>query len=90
MGKDLVLITQRKNGQKAKMAVIAAENFEEAFSFVKESYWTALEKAFLAASMSGGLRFTEALNLRPCDLDLKEGWPLNGTSDISPARFPSL
>jgi integrase len=52
---------------------MAAENFEKAFEVVRDSGLPLCERAFLATSMSGGLRFTECLSLRPCDLSLADG-----------------
>jgi integrase len=69
---SIIHLTQRKNGQRSKIAVIKSENFNKAFGFVTESHLSLVEKTFLLLSMSGGLRFTECFNLRPVDINLKE------------------
>ena len=73
MKESLVYLTQRKNGQRAKVAVIAAENFEKAFEFVRDSRLPLIERIFLTVSMSGGLRYTECAQIRPCDLKIEDG-----------------
>jgi len=71
--RNMTHVTQRKTGQRSKVAVIASENFEDAFECVAVSTLSVKEKAFILLSMSGGLRFTECQNVRVCDLKLEEG-----------------
>jgi integrase len=70
---NLICVTQRKTGQRAKVAVISAEHFEDAIHYVAMSSLPLGERAFLTVSMSGGLRFTECLNIRACDIKLEDG-----------------
>jgi integrase len=68
--KHLTLLTQRKSGQRRMLAIVNPLRLDEAFQAIRDSGESLEIRTFLALALSGGCRISEALALRPCDLDL--------------------
>jgi integrase len=68
---DLLLHTQRGGStQRKSLTIIDPDKLHEFFVYLDESSLPDTIKAILATMLSGGLRVSEALSLRRCDLDL--------------------
>jgi len=68
--KHLTLLTQRKSGQRRHLAIIDPLRLDEAFAAIQAAPESLEVRTFIALALSGGCRISEALALRPCDLDL--------------------
>ena len=71
---DLLIQTQRKTGSRKKTSIIAPHLFKEFFTRLKSEPIDNEIKTILAIAISGGMRITEALSIRRCDIDLADGF----------------
>lgn len=67
--RDLLIKSQRITGGRKPITVIDPDKIEEFFQRLTDSDLSLPLKAFIAVSLSGGLRVSEALSLRPCDIN---------------------
>jgi len=66
--RDLLIKSQRITGGRKPITVIDPSRVEEFFQRLRDSDLPLLLKAFIAVSLSGGLRVSETLSLRPCNI----------------------
>lgn len=67
--KDLLIQSQRVTGGRKPITVIDPSRLNEFFKRLADSDLGLQFKTLIAVSLSGGLRVSEALSVRPCDLD---------------------
>ncbi len=65
--RDLLIRSQRVTGGRKSITVIDPSRIDEFFNRLKDSDIPIHIKTFIAISLSGGLRVSEALTLRPAD-----------------------
>jgi integrase len=75
MLRELTILSQRISGTRRPCLVIDPARYDEFFHRLKDAPGIDLEvKAWIAVSVSAGLRVTESLALRPADFDLAGGY----------------
>jgi integrase len=71
--KHLTLTILRKSGQRRPITLLDPLKIEQAFAAIQAAPESLEIRTFLAVALSGGCRISEALALRPRDLDLAAG-----------------
>ena len=72
--KDLLLESQRVSGTRKPITIVNPQKYNEFFEWLRDSDLRLQRKAFIAVTLSGGLRVSESLGLRPRHFDLEEGF----------------
>jgi integrase len=72
---DLLLQTQRVLGTRKPITIVNPIYYNEFFKRLRYASGVSLTmRALIGVALSGGLRVSEALSLRPCDFQLEEGF----------------